>query len=78
MRRVILGAALSIAIVTVVAGGLWLRRSGEPTTGPTDIATLPTKIVPPVVTPALPPAKFDIVRVNPAGGVVIAVLFPGR
>jgi len=72
MKRVILGAVLSIAVVTVVAGDLWLRRSSKPTTGPTDTATLPTKIAPPVVTPALPPAKFDIVRVNPQGQAVLA------
>jgi len=72
MKRVILGAVLSIAVVTVVAGGLWLRRSGEPSVAPTDTATLPTKTVPPVVTAALPPAKFDIVRVNPQGRAVLA------
>jgi hypothetical protein len=72
MKRVILGAALSITILTVVAGGLWLRRPGQPSPGPTDAAAPPpAKIAAPNET-ALPPAKFDVVRVNPQGQSVLA------
>ena len=70
MKRVILGAAIAIAIVTVVAGGLWLRRTGEPTVAPTDTSAPPATIAAPVALP--PPAKFDVVRVNPQGFAVLA------
>jgi hypothetical protein len=72
MKRVILSAAICIAIVTIVAGSLWLRRTGEPPAAPTAIAT-PAPIAAPEVKPALPPpAKFDVVRVNPQGSAVLA------
>ena len=72
MKRVILSAAICIAIVTIGAGSVWLRRTSEPPAPPAAIAT-PAPIAAPTVTPALPPpAKFDVVRVNPQGSAVLA------
>jgi nucleoid-associated protein YgaU len=72
MKRVILSAAICIAIVTIVAGSLWLRRTGEPSVTPAATAT-PAPVAAPEVKPALPPpAKFDVVRVNPQGSAVLA------
>ncbi len=69
MKRVILSAAICVAIVTIVAGSLWLRRTGEPPATPAAAAATPA----PAVTAALPPpAKFDVVRVNPQGLAVLA------
>jgi nucleoid-associated protein YgaU len=73
MNRVILSAAICIATVTVVAGSLWLRRTDEPTAAPAAASAPPATIVAPAVTAALlPPAKFDVVRVNPQGLAVLA------
>jgi nucleoid-associated protein YgaU len=73
MKRVIFSAAICIAIVAVAAGSVWLRRAGEPTAAPADTAAPPATIAAPVVTEALPPpAKFDVVRVNPQGLAVLA------
>ena len=72
MKRVILSAAICIAIGTIVAVSLWLRGTGEPPAARVATAT-PAPIAAPEVTPALPPrAKFDIVRVNPQGSAVLA------
>jgi nucleoid-associated protein YgaU len=74
MKRVILSAAIcSVAIVTILAGSLWLRRTGEPPATPAARAATPAPIAAPAVTAALPPpAKFDVVRVNPQGLAVLA------
>lgn len=73
MKRVILSAAICIAIVAIAAGSFWLRRTGEPPATPAATATTPAPIVEPAVTaPLPPPAKFDVVRVNPQGSAVLA------